>query len=81
MTVFELLAVAKGYWQQGIGSALLQWGCEEADKEGLQVYLDASPMGSRLYTKHFGFVKRADVIMPEEADFNYGSYIRPVKKA
>jgi len=79
--VFELLGVAKGYWGRGIASALLQWGCEQADKEGLQVYLDASPMGAPLYTKRFGFVRRADVPMPEGANFSYGSYIRPVRDA
>lgn len=81
MLVFELLGVAKGYWGRGLGSALLRWGCEEADGEGLQVYLGASPMGSRLYTKHFGFVKKADVPMPDEADLPYGSYVRLAGKA
>lgn len=38
----------------GAGSALLKWGAELADKEGLPSWLEASPEGHGLY-KRFGF--------------------------
>jgi predicted N-acetyltransferase YhbS len=38
----------------GAGSALLRWGCELADREGLTTWLEASPEGYGAYRK-FGF--------------------------
>ena len=42
------------YQYQGVGSMLLQWGCEEADRHGRDSFLIASPAGIHLYLK-FGF--------------------------
>lgn len=38
----------------GAGSALLRWGLEIADREGLPCWLEATPQGYPLY-KRFGF--------------------------
>ncbi|KAK7990007.1 phosphoribosyl transferase domain protein [Apiospora arundinis] len=47
----ELLAVRKGYQGKGVGKHLLKWGLELADKDGLEVYLQAGPAGVPLYRK------------------------------
>ncbi|OZJ04495.1 hypothetical protein BZG36_02668 [Bifiguratus adelaidae] len=62
--VLELLATLPEYQGKGVGSMLLRWGCEQADRDGLQLYLDASPAGKPLYEKH-GFLERAKSFIPE----------------
>ena len=37
----------------------MRWGLEQADREGLDTYLEASPMGTRLYEKNGFEVLRA----------------------
>jgi ribosomal protein S18 acetylase RimI-like enzyme len=49
-----MISVDPAYQRQGIGSMLLQWGCEEADGHGRDSFLIASPAGIQLYT-NFGF--------------------------
>ncbi|KAJ5621039.1 acyl-CoA N-acyltransferase [Penicillium lagena] len=48
------------YQRRGIGSMLMQWACEEADKAHRDGILLASPAGIQLYTK-FGFEKVGEV--------------------
>ena len=52
--VLGILANDPSYQRRGIGSALVKWGCDQADQSGLPVYVDASPEGLSLYQK-FGF--------------------------
>ncbi|KAJ7744678.1 hypothetical protein B0H16DRAFT_1559820 [Mycena metata] len=44
----SLMVVDPKYQQRGIGQALLQWGLDQADAEGLEVYLESSDDGRRL---------------------------------
>lgn len=60
LTGLTMLSVDPKYQRQGIGSMLLQWGCEEADAHGRSSFLMASPAGISLYTK-FGFKAVRDV--------------------
>lgn len=39
------------YQRKGLGAALVQWGLEQAEKDGVPVYLEATPMGAFLYKK------------------------------
>lgn len=50
---YELLNLATSphYQRKGIASRLLGYGLEKADKEGVKVFLTASPMGKLLYRK------------------------------
>lgn len=41
--------------RKGAGRLLLRWGCERADQEGLDCFLDATEAGKPLYER-FGFV-------------------------
>ncbi|KAF8923980.1 acyl-CoA N-acyltransferase [Dissophora ornata] len=50
------LTVAPGYQGQGIGSALLKWGTDKADQEGVFCFVSSSMDGWRAYAKA-GFVE------------------------
>ena len=53
-TVLTTIGVDPAYQRQGIAGSLLQYGLSQADKQGLPVYLEATPDGALLYP-HFGF--------------------------
>ncbi|KAL4771050.1 acyl-CoA N-acyltransferase [Aspergillus nidulans var. acristatus] len=50
----EKLFTHPKYQGNGVGSALLQWGLDEADRLGLMIYLEATEEGRPLYER-FGF--------------------------
>lgn len=54
-TVLELLGTHPDYQRHGLGSAQIHWGTQQADKEGLETYLDASERGRPFYLAHHGF--------------------------
>ena len=63
----ELLA-ARPEWQgKGVGSALLRWGLERADEEGVEAYLEASPAGKGLYEK-MGFREVGRLVVPSREE-------------
>lgn len=43
---------------------MLEWGCEAADREEMESYLDASVLGKPLYEK-FGYVYMAEKQNPK----------------
>ena len=43
VTVLDIVHVIPLYQKNGVGSALLGWGLEQADKEGLPCYVESSP--------------------------------------
>lgn len=53
----EVLCTHTGYQKKGLGSMLLQWGSEEADREGLEMYLDSAKPAQGLYEK-YGYVEQ-----------------------
>jgi len=46
-----LLGVEPGFQRMGVGKRLLEWGLEKADREGLECWIEASPVGKPLYEK------------------------------
>ncbi|GAA5865132.1 hypothetical protein JCM8547_007724 [Rhodosporidiobolus lusitaniae] len=52
----SILAVDPRYQKTGAGSALMQWGCGLADKEGVPMDLKSTDVGLGLYKK-FGFAE------------------------
>ena len=48
------------YQRQGAGSMLLQYGCDRADEQGCEAFLEAAPEALRLYHK-FGFETAAQM--------------------
>lgn len=67
----ELLCTAEAYKGQGAGSLILQRGCELADKDKLECYIDSSPRGKRVYEK-FGFVFTKHVPLPMHYSYHFG---------
>ncbi|KAK7418143.1 hypothetical protein QQX98_004118 [Neonectria punicea] len=53
----DTLVTHPDYQRRGAGSMLVQWGCDLADKNGAEVYVDASKAGVFLYKK-FRFVDK-----------------------
>ncbi|KAJ5133720.1 acetyltransferase [Penicillium atrosanguineum] len=51
----DTVATHPDYQRRGAGSLLVKWGCDLADAQGVQAYVDASKDGAPLYAK-FGFV-------------------------
>jgi predicted N-acetyltransferase YhbS len=51
----DTLATLPQHERRGAGSMLVRWGCDKADEQGVQAYLEASPMGAPMYARH-GFV-------------------------
>ena len=49
-----MLGCTPAYGRLGVGSALLRWGLELADQEGLNTWLESAPQGYPLY-RRFGF--------------------------
>lgn len=45
------ISVAPEHQRQGVGSMLLQWGCDKADSCGWNSFVMASPAGVQLYRK------------------------------
>ncbi|CAG8971394.1 hypothetical protein HYALB_00006945 [Hymenoscyphus albidus] len=51
---------------RGIGTSLMQWGIDQADKLGLEVFIEASEAGKPLYYK-FGMINLMKIeICPEK---------------
>lgn len=64
--VLDTLVTHPEHHRRGAGGMLVAWGCAEADKRGVEAYLEASIMGAPLYER-FGFraVKRVGVDLRE----------------
>lgn len=54
----EVMAVDNDYQRRGIGKMMMQWGADQADRDGVESYVDGSPLGRGLY-QQFGFVQKA----------------------
>lgn len=67
----ELLGTAEAYKGKGAGSMILEFGCDLADKDGLECYIDASPRGKPVYEK-FGFVFTEVEQLPMDYYYNFG---------
>ncbi|EON65809.1 hypothetical protein W97_05048 [Coniosporium apollinis CBS 100218] len=52
--LLNILITHPTHYRRGAGAALLRWGIERADQDGLPVYLEASEMGKPLYAR-WGF--------------------------
>jgi GNAT superfamily N-acetyltransferase len=62
-----LLATHPDYRRRGAGTALTQWGIDQALAAGVDVGLEASPMGFPLY-QHLGFILLEDLVVKPDND-------------
>lgn len=67
--MLDILVVHPDFQGHGAGTALLAWGIEQADKQGVVVALESTPAGLSLY-KRLGFAE-ADVIKADMKRFGY----------
>ena len=51
MPALALLATSPRHQRLGAGTALIRWGTERADREGLPCWLEASPVGYATYVR------------------------------
>lgn len=58
--VLDTLVTHPEHHRRGAGGMLVAWGCEQADKRGVEAYLEASEMGAPLYER-YGFRARKTV--------------------
>lgn len=59
----ELIATKPEWQRKGAAGSLIRWGLERADEEGVETYLEASPVGKGLY-EYFGFEERGRLVIP-----------------
>ncbi|KAJ8068711.1 hypothetical protein OCU04_002410 [Sclerotinia nivalis] len=59
----ELIATKPEWQRKGAAGKLIRWGLERADAEGVETYLEASPVGKGLY-EYFGFEERGRLVIP-----------------
>lgn len=50
-TDLDMLATHPAHHGRGIASLLLKWGLERADRDGVPVFLAASPAGKPMYER------------------------------
>lgn len=74
----ELLQTSQSFKGKGAGSLILKHGCDLADQNGVECYIDASPAGRPLYER-FGFVFTKQEKLPMDYHYNFG--IRPPKNS
>ncbi|KAF2133948.1 acyl-CoA N-acyltransferase [Dothidotthia symphoricarpi CBS 119687] len=76
------LFVHPNYQRHGIGKQLVEWGLQQADAEGLPVYVEGSAAGKGLYER-VGFTSVKAVSLPRADGEVYKRYImiRPARDA
>lgn len=62
-----MVATDPAYQGKGAGSLMMKWGLDQADAQGVEAYLEASPEGVPLYEK-LGFreAARTDTFIDNE---------------
>lgn len=63
----DVLATHPNFRRRGAATMLLRWGCDQADRDGLPVYIDASEAGVPVYEKYGFRVVNGPVPPPEGA--------------
>ncbi|EAU29938.1 predicted protein [Aspergillus terreus NIH2624] len=63
----DVLATHPNFRRRGAATMLLRWGCDQADRDGLPVYIDASEAGVPVYEKYGFQVVKGPVPLPEGA--------------
>ena len=81
-TDLSALGTKPKYQKQGVGSLLVQQGCERADDYNIPAYLEGTADGKGLYMKH-GFEEvdqfKLELSPWKEGDFSNVCMIRPAK--
>ena len=60
-----MLGTHEDYQRKGIAARLIKWGTDQADKEGLETYLDGSEKGQPYYKRWHNFKFGKDINIPD----------------
>lgn len=60
-----MLSTHEDYQRMGIAARLIKWGTDQADKDGLETYLDGSEKGQPYYMRWHHFQHGKDIAIPE----------------
>ena len=60
-----MLSTHEDYQRMGIAANLIKWGTDQADKEGLETYLDGSEKGQPYYKRWHNFKHGSDIAIPD----------------
>ncbi|KAG0646333.1 hypothetical protein D0Z07_8090 [Hyphodiscus hymeniophilus] len=74
----DMLGTIPAYQRRGVGSMLVGWGTNLADRDGVEAYVEASDQGRAVYAKH-GFQPLEPFTIPGE-DFQVTCFLRPAPK-
>jgi predicted N-acetyltransferase YhbS len=77
--VLELIATIEEYKGRGAGSLMMRYGCDMADKDELETYVDASEEGYPMYLK-YGFILKREEVMPDASGYIQRHLVRSAKK-
>jgi GNAT superfamily N-acetyltransferase len=75
----EMLGVHDDWQKKGIAATLIKWGTDQADRDGLETYLDGSEVGQPYYKKRHAFTRSKDIDVPDRpqyGSFHYKSLVR-----
>ncbi|KAF5879156.1 putative gnat family protein [Botrytis fragariae] len=77
----EIIATKPESQSKGAAGKLMRWGLERADEDGVETYLEASPVGKEVY-EHFGFEEKARLVVSVDgkSDFVECMMVRPRKE-
>jgi GNAT superfamily N-acetyltransferase len=73
-----MLGTIPEYRKLGVAARLMEWGVEQADRDRLECFVDASDKGRPVYEK-YGFFPEEPFVVPG-AGFTCTTYIRPTRK-
>ena len=75
-----MLCTLPEYRKLGVARLLIEWGCQKADGEGKEAYVDASDAEKPVYMT-FGFEQQKPLVLELDGDsVTCTSFLRPVKK-
>jgi predicted N-acetyltransferase YhbS len=74
-----VLATIHDYKGQGAGKMLVQWGCDQADKAGVEAFVMTNRNTVPFYRK-FGFELKVEAEMPGGSGYTEYVLVRPAKR-
>lgn len=78
-SVLEFIQTDKEYKGRGAASLMMRYGCDMADNDGLEAYVDASMEGYPVYLK-YGFILKGEEAMPGGYGYIERHLVRPARK-
>ena len=75
------MAVDPKYARKGAGAMLVEHGLDLVDKDGVESYVDASPLAKQLYER-YGYITRNTMSMPKPFEWFIETFmVRPAKSS